>query len=441
MRVFGHKKETRHDPSEKMICVRVAAILLGIMLTMSFVGCTKTAPGVSEKPDTADESADIRDEESRIAVNEGDMITIGFSQVGAESDWRIASTASIEEAFSLQNGYHLIYEDAQQRQENQTKAIREFIDQGVDYIILDPIVETGWEASLEEAKAAGIPVIIVDRRIEVEDESLYTAWVGADFWLEGRRACQWLSDYLTEIEKAYEKEQAEGTDTYTDYDGPEAVKNDDEESETADDTAEEEDEDDSIDIPEDPFSRQIGIVDIQGTIGATAQIGRTGALLEAVEQHPEWTLLAADTGDYVQAKGREVAEAMLAEYGDQINVMYCENDNMAYGAIEAIKASGRNAGCDILNGDILVISFDATRQGLRETFDGSIAVNTECTPDYGPKLSQMIQTLENGGVLDKESYMKEEQFSAQHEVHLVRVDQTNYKVTFLTEEIMGERTY
>ncbi len=417
-------------------------IALGMCLCMSlalFCGCTgkedDNANGTDVSVTTDSQSGD---EDSKVAVNEGDMITIGFAQVGAESDWRIASTASIEEAFSLQNGYHLIYEDGQQRQENQTKAIREFIDQGVDYIILDPIVETGWEASLQEARDAGIPVIVVDRRIEVEDESLYTAWVGADFMLEGRRACQWLADYL---EMQYAQKASEETDAAEDYIGPEGTgTGESEDSDEEEDATAEGEEPEETNEPMIPL-QQIGIVDIQGTLGATAQIGRTNALLEAVEEHPEWTLLAADTGDYVQAKGREVAESMLKEYGDAINVMYCENDNMAYGAIEAIRASGRHPGPDILNGDILVISFDATHQGLEETLAGTIAMNVECTPDYGPRLSQMIQTLEQGGQLEKEAYVKEEQFSGIHDVHLVRVEQTNYKITFLTDEIIEERTY
>ena len=414
-------------------------IALGMCLCMSlalFCGCTgKEDDNANDTDVSVSTDSQSGDDDSKVAVNEGDMITIGFAQVGAESDWRIASTASIEEAFSLQNGYHLIYEDGQQRQENQTKAIREFIDQGVDYIILDPIVENGWEASLEEARDAGIPVIVVDRRIAVEDESLYTAWVGADFMLEGRRACQWLSDYLTE---QYAIKASE--DAGENYTGPEG-NGVSEEGEADDQEGFAEDaEPEETNEPMIPL-QQIGIVDIQGTLGATAQIGRTNALLEAVEEHPEWTLLAADTGDYVQAKGREVAESMLREYGDAINVMYCENDNMAYGAIEAIRASGRHPGPDILNGDILVISFDATHQGLEETLAGTIAMNVECTPDYGPRLSQMIQTLEQGGQLEKEAYVKEEQFSGIHDVHLVRVEQTNYKITFLTDEIIEERTY
>lgn len=116
----------------------------------------------------------------------GDTITVGFSQVGAESDWRTANTESMKSTFSEENGYELIFDDAQQKQENQLTAIRNFIQQEVDYIVLAPVTETGWDTVLQEAKDAGIPVIIVDRMVDVSDDSLYTAWVGSNFKLEGQ---------------------------------------------------------------------------------------------------------------------------------------------------------------------------------------------------------------------------------------------------------------
>ena len=120
-----------------------------------------------------------------------DTITVGFSQVGAESDWRTANTESMKSTFSEENGYELIFDDAQQKQENQLTAIRNFIQQEVDYIVLAPVTETGWDTVLQEAKDAGIPVIIVDRMVDVSDDSLYTAWVGSNFKLEGQKAMAW----------------------------------------------------------------------------------------------------------------------------------------------------------------------------------------------------------------------------------------------------------
>ena len=131
-----------------------------------------------------------------VMAADDDTITVGFSQVGAESDWRTANTESMKSTFSEDNGYELIFDDAQQKQENQLTAIRNFIQQEVDYIVLAPVTETGWDTVLQEAKDAGIPVIIVDRMVDVSDDSLYTAWVGSNFKLEGQKAMAWLDAYL-----------------------------------------------------------------------------------------------------------------------------------------------------------------------------------------------------------------------------------------------------
>ena len=225
-----------------------------------------------------------------------DTITVGFSQVGAESDWRTANTESMKSTFSEENGYELIFDDAQQKQENQLTAIRNFIQQEVDYILLAPVTETGWDTVLQEAKDADIPVIIVDRMVDVSDDSLYTTWIGTDSLLEGRKAAEWLNAYTT----------AKGID-----------------------------------------AKDVNIVDIQGTIGSTAQIGRSKGLEEGVDNYG-WNLLAQQSGEFTQAKGQEVMESMLKQY-DNINVVYCENDNEAFGAIDAIEAAGKTVGSDIAN--------------------------------------------------------------------------------------------
>lgn len=318
-----------------------------------------------------------------------DRIMIGLSQIGSESDWRMASTESVRAAFSASAGYDLIFDDAQQKQENQLKAIREFIDQGVDYIILDPIIETGWDSVLSEAREAGIPVIVYDRRIEVEDESLYTCWIGSDFKLEGERACVWLSEFL--------KSGGVG--------------------------------------------RNINIVNVQGTPGASAQIGRTTALEEAVTANKNWRLLDQSSGDFTTAKGKEIMNDMLDRFGESINVVYAENDNMAYGVIEALEDRGYKAGLNVEEGEILVISFDATHSGLQMTIDQKIAVNSECNPLYGPKLVELIETMEKGGRPAKETFIEEEQFSGVSYIGTIQVRNHPYTVTYLTDEIISERQY
>ena len=312
-----------------------------------------------------------------------DLITIGFSQVGAESDWRTANTESMKSTFTSANGYRLIFDDAQQKQENQLKAIRNFIQQEVDYIVLAPVTESGWDAVLKEAKDADIPVIIVDRMVDVSDDSLYTAWVGSNFKLEGQKACAWL--------KAYQ----------------DAKKLD-----------------------------KINIVDIQGTIGASAQIGRTEALNEAVKANG-WNLLAQQTGEFTQAKGQEVMESMLNQYKD-INGVYCENDTEAFGAIDAIEAAGKTVGPD---GDILVMSFDTTKAGITDTQSGKIILNTECNPLHGPRVEEIIKTLESGGTPEKKAYVEEGVFAHGDEVPSVTVDDQKYDVTKVTKEVVEGRAY
>ena len=319
-----------------------------------------------------------------------DTITVGFSQVGAESDWRTANTESMKSTFSEENGYELIFDDAQQKQENQLTAIRNFIQQEVDYIVLAPVTETGWDTVLQEAKDADIPVIIVDRMVDVSDDSLYTTWIGTDSLLEGRKAAEWLNAYTT----------AKGID-----------------------------------------AKDVNIVDIQGTIGSTAQIGRSKGLEEGVDNYG-WNLLAQQSGEFTQAKGQEVMESMLKQY-DNINVVYCENDNEAFGAIDAIEAAGKTVGPD---GDILVMSFDTTNAGLTDTLSGKIICDTECNPLHGPRAEELIKALEAGEEVEKLNYVDEEIFATDDTVDKVKAvnsldEEGEYDVTPITQEIIDGRAY
>lgn len=312
------------------------------------------------------------------------QITIGFSQVGAESDWRTANTESMKSTFSEANGYKLIFDDAQQKQENQLSAIRNFIQQDVDYIVLAPVTETGWDTVLQEAKDASIPVIIVDRMVNVKDDSLYTAWVGSNFELEGKKAAAYLKAFMEAKKKTDMK-----------------------------------------------------IVDIQGTIGASAQIGRTKGLEQGVQENG-WNLLDKTTGEFTQAKGQEVMESFLKKYKKDIDVVYCENDNEAFGAIDAIKAAGYSVGAD---GDMMIFSFDSTNAGLKDVKDGKITLNTECNPLHGPRVEKIIQQLEKGETPEKQAYVDEEMFAHDDTVKSVTVDGTEYPVTVVTDEVISGRKY
>ncbi len=285
------------------------------------------------------------------ANNSKKLITVGYAQVGAESDWRLANTQSFKDTFVEANGYKLIFDDAQQKQENQIKAIRNFIQQDVDYIVVAPVVETGWETVLKEAKKAGIPVILSDRQMKVSDDSLYTAWVGGNFLKEGQDACKWLDAYL--------KEKGRSKDS-------------------------------------------IAIVDLQGTIGASAQIGRTQGLEEAVKAHSNWKIVAQQTGEFTQAKGQEVMESILKST-PKIDVVYAENDNMAWGAIDAIKAAGKVPGKDII-----IVTFDAVHESFNRIINGEeINCAAECNPLHGPRTAEIIQKLEKGEKVEKTQYVTE----------------------------------
>ncbi len=301
------------------------------------------------------------------------LIVVGFSQPGAESAWRVALTDSVREAFTEEKGYKLIYKDGKSKQDNQIRDIRTFIQQGVDYIILSPIVETGWDTVLSEAKDAGIPVIICDRNVVVSNESLYTAFVGSDFKSEGETAIAFMED--------------------------EFVAN------------------------EDGIEPEVNIVHIQGTLGSSAQLGRSKALENALEEHPTWQVIAEDCGEFTKAKSREIMENVLAEINSaDIDILYCENDEEAFGAIAALNAAGIKYGD---GEDITVVSFDGTKASLEMCMNGQINLVVECNPIQGPYLYNIIDMLSKGKTVPKITYVDEKFFTSEN----------------LTEDIIQNRKY
>lgn len=246
------------------------------------------------------------------------------------------------------------------------KTVRSFILQEVDYIILDPVVETGWESILQEARDAGIPVILSDRSVELEDDSLYTCWVGSNFQEEGENAGKWLADYL--------KQQG--------------------------------------------MEDTVNIVALQGTLGSTAQIGRTKGFEAVCRQHPEWNLLESRPADFTQAKGKEVMEDFLRLYED-IDVVISENDNMTFGAIDAIEQAGKTCGPD---GDICIISFDAVQAALIAMQNGKINADFECNPLLAPKVEEVIRWLEKGEQVEKMQYIDETYYDSSMDLSKV-IDQ------------------
>lgn len=301
---------------------------------------------------------------------ERELTVVGFSQLGAESDWRVANTASMMQAFSEENGYELLYDNARQKQENQLVAVRNFIVQGVDIIIIAPAAETGWDAVLQEARNAKIPVIIVDREVAVEDTGLFLAGIGSDFLSEGVQAVRWLENTLDAQGRAEE---------------------------------------------------DISILHIQGTYGATAQLLRSKAIEDGAEAHENWHIAAQLAGDYTESKSYEVVRDYLRDHRD-LDVIYSENDNMTFGAMQALDEAGLTYG---ENGDVILISFDAVRRALEECLAGRINLCVECNPLHGPRVDELIR-----------QYLAGEQIPKQ-----IFVEETVFTPDSLTEEIIKSRLY
>lgn len=353
---------------------KVMGIVLAMLMALVLViGCTsnpgaepdnasQTGSGANNGNDSenADDEAtgDTMSSDDEATADSSDHIVVGFSQVGAESDWRTANTESMKSTFTEENGYELIFSDAQQKQENQIKAVRNFIQQEVDYIVIAPVTETGWDTVLNEAYEAGIPVVIVDRMIDVSDDKLFECWVGSNFKQEGYDAVNWLAGYLEENGR--------------------------------------------MDEP-------INIVTLQGTIGSSAQIGRTDGVEEKMADYPNWTMLERQSGEFTQSRGQEVMESFLKSY-DDIDVVIAENDNMAFGAIDAIKAAGLTCGPD---GDIIIISFDAVKAAFAAMIDGDMNVSVECNPLHGPRVDEIIHKLEKDEPVDKLQYVQEDVYPAE----------------------------
>lgn len=322
---------------------RMAAVLMILIMGLGLVSCKMFNSEL----------------EQDITAEEDNLIVVGYSQLGSESVWRTANTASIEKALSEENGFFLQLKNARQKQENQIKAIRSFISQRVDYIVFSPIEEEGWRTVLTEAREAGIPVILVDRTISKKDESLYTTRVGTDTYWEGEQAGIWLEQELADAGQQ-----------------------------------------DDI----------INIVVLEGTTGATSQIGRSVGFETIAKQHENWNIMASESGDFTTAKGKEVMQKYLWLYED-IDVLVSQNDDMTFGAIEALKESGRYIGAD---DDIRIISFDAGRSALELVKAGEIDVDIECNPEQGELLAEVIHKLQKGEMVEKEYMVEDKVFTIEN---------------------------
>jgi ABC-type sugar transport system substrate-binding protein len=319
--------------STRAIAAGVAALVLGLAACAS----------------DGDSGGDAASGDASGGSDSGDAIVVGFSQVGSESGWRAANTKSIKDTLTAENGFDLKFSDAQQKQENQIQAIRSYIAQGVDYIAFSPVVESGWDAVLEEAKAANIPVILTDRAVDTKDTSLYKTFIGSDFVKEGERIGKYVSDTL-------------GTEP-------------------------------------------INVVELQGTTGSAPANDRKSGFADAIKDNPNVKVIASETGNFTRAEGKTVMEGFLQAYPD-IDVVYAHNDDMGLGAIEAIEAAGKVPGKDIK-----VVSIDGVHDGMVALSEGKISYIVECNPLLGPDLADIIKTLNDGGTVDPRIVTEDGEFN------------------------------
>ena len=305
-----------------MTVARAASFLAALVLA---AGCTTSAPAPVKTLDGGSTRKSYAD------------VIIGFAQLGAESEWRVANTTSIQDT-AAELGIELRFSDAQQKQENQIEAIRKFIVQKVDLIGIAPIVETGWDEVFEEARAAGIPIIVVDRRADVKDD-LYTTYLGSDFLEEGRNAARALARIV---------------------------------------------------------NGKAEIVELVGTLDSAPANDRYRGFREVLRDYPDLHILDSESGDFTRARGREVMDEFLNRHGRQITAVFAHNDDMALGAIEAIEAYGLKPGVDIK-----IVSVDATRSAFEAMIHGTLNATVECNPLLGPQFFELALKVINGDDVPK----------------------------------------
>lgn len=379
----------------------LGAILSAAMVMSLLAGCGSSAaetaaPAAEAVEDAADTAADTAAEAATEVVEDvqaaadkveeaaadagaaGGNIKVGFAQVGHESDWRTASTKSCQDVFSAANGYDLSFVDCDNDEAAQKEAVRSFIEQGVDYIIIDPIIATGWDTVLTECEDAGIPVIVIDRTIDDSDK--YVSWVGSDFLTEGKAAGEWL--------KAYAEKQG---------------------------------------------IKEINALIIQGTIGSSAQIGRTDGFNE-IAKREGWTVLDQQTGDFTEAGGQEVMESFCKSYAGKFNVVVCENDNEAFGAMTAMDNAGVKYGP---GNDVILISYDACTAGLEDVKAGKITADFECNPLAAPTVEGVIKALEAGSTPEAQILVPDNWYALKDQIVEFSVDGKPQSMIEVTDDVIA----
>ncbi|MGA2052284.1 MAG: ABC transporter substrate-binding protein [Opitutales bacterium] len=326
------------SPSPVKVFKLVLRLSSGLLAALLLHGCSKSAPPPS--------SASAGNATSAPAAK---TITVGFAQTGAESAWRTANTKSMKDE-AAKDGIVLKFSDGQGKQENQIAAVRNFIAQGVDVIVIAPVVETGWEPVLREAKAANIPVIDSDRQMAVTDPTLVACFVGSDFNKEGQMVGEWVAEHT---------------------------------------------------------GGKGRILEIQGTPGSAPAIDRHQSFADTIAKYPGLTIIDSQSGDFRRVGGKEVMEAFLKKYGRNFDIVYAHNDDMALGAIQAIEEAGLQPGKDVM-----VVSIDGEKEAVQAVADGKINCVVECNPLTAPLIYGAAQKILAGQPVPAVTYNKDQLFDS-----------------------------
>jgi len=346
---------------------RLAKGFLAVALMIVLPGCnwmstgtstTTIQPAIEIAPTNVEAPVEVENSTSK-------PIVLGFSQLGSESNWRNANTTSIVEA-AKESGITLIMENAEQSQEKQFEAIRSFIRKKVDVIAIAPVVQHGWEPILQEVKKAGIPVIVLDRSVNVKDSSLYVTFIGSDLYEEGVMAAKYMVDKMRH------------------------------------------------------HPGLITIAELEGTIGSTPSIDRGRGFRDTIKALPRFQITHVLPADFTEEQGRIAMTRFLEKPQEEWpQVLYSHNDDMAIGAIDAIEAAGLKPGYDII-----IISVDGTRRAIESMIEGKINAVVECNPLLGPLLVQATKEIMAGRTLPKRMVPPEDIFT--QETAAVEVQDRRY---------------
>jgi simple sugar transport system substrate-binding protein len=326
--------------------IKLFPILVAIIIMCCFLGCNAQNKNSTQNKKEAG-------------------IIVGFSQIGAESAWRTCNTRSVQEA-AAQRGVQLVYDNAEQKQENQIKALRSFIAYQVDVIVFVPIVTDGWDNVLQEARDAGIPVLVTDRKIHVEDQSLYAGFIGTDSLEEGRNAGLFILDKFKNERELFNK-----------------------------------------------TGKYINIVELFGTEGSSVALGRAEGLREVLEPHPAFRILYSKSGDFLRSKGYELAVEFL-EFHEDIDIIFSHNDGMTLGVIEAMEEKGIRPGKDIV-----IITIDAQQAAIDALREGKVNCVIECNPKTGPEIIELAEKLAAGESIPRLQYVHEQVFYETDDLSLI----------------------